>query len=249
MEEITQIYSRAKEFYDYHIICFGEGWDSELKLPDIIHRGRHIKWIEFKNYIKCHRTDIADNLQNSSNINITINIIRSIFTIYGNILSFIEERRTDIPEDLVIDTSREGIAIELKYEILETLNFIHMICPESEVPAINKSDITENIGTSISFPMAPEIFAQLAQAGYIRLCENGKYEWLKSAKLYGYFVDLSSIKFNLRPSNNRIPWKIYSTLFVNHNKLKTSASQGIQDYKNKDLCKPEGYEFLHDLCS
>ena len=92
MEEITKIYSRTKEFYDYHISCFGEGWDSDLKLPDIIHRGRHIKWIAFKSYIKCYRTNIADNLQKSSNISITINIIKSIFSIYENILSFIEER-------------------------------------------------------------------------------------------------------------------------------------------------------------
>lgn len=81
------------------------------------------------------------------------------------------------------------------------------------------------------------------------VCLDGeKYRWNDTASLYGYFVDKTSNYLNIRPSNDRIPWKEYEDIITNHTKLLATAKQAVNDYKNKELPPPEGDDKVDDIC-
>lgn len=78
--------------------------------------------------------------------------------------------------------------------------------------------------------------------------DGDKYKWNDTASLYGYFVDKTSDFLNIRPSNNRIPWKKYEAIITNHSILIATAKQAVNDYKNKELSPPEGDDKVNDIC-
>lgn len=67
------------------------------------------------------------------------------------------------------------------------------------------------------------------------------YRWTGTASLFGYFVDLASNKLNVRPSNDRIPWKIFKIAFQRSDSDIATAKQAVNDYKKKGLSEPEGF--------
>lgn len=94
---------------------------------------------------------------------------------------------------------------------------------------------------------AKKLFERAINKGLISV--NGdKYKWNDTASLYGYFVDKTSDFLNIRPSNNRIPWKKYEAIIKNHSSLIATAKQAVNDYKNKELPPPEGDDKVNDIC-
>lgn len=86
--------------------------------------------------------------------------------------------------------------------------------------------------------------------GKIRWCvEDGSlYRWDGTTALFGAFVDLTSDRLNIRPSNGRIPWRIYKTAFQCSDKYISTAKQAVNDYKNNHISEPEGYKDIKDAC-
>ena len=84
----------------------------------------------------------------------------------------------------------------------------------------------------------------------IKYCvqDGSLYRWTGTASLFGYFVDLASEKLNVRPWNNRIPWKIFKTAFQCNESDISTAKQAVNDYKNKRLSEPEGFLEIKETC-
>ena len=83
-----------------------------------------------------------------------------------------------------------------------------------------------------------ELINKAINAGLIERTENG-LRWMKSASLYGYFVDKVSEKLELKSSGGRIQWKVFRFI-ENHDTLLNTAKQAVNDYTNKRLNPPEG---------
>lgn len=74
------------------------------------------------------------------------------------------------------------------------------------------------------------------------------YRWTGTASLFGYFVDLVSDALNVRPSNGRIPWKIFKIAFQRSDSDIATAKQAINGYKQKGLSEPEGFLDIKNAC-
>lgn len=248
ISEIVEIYNCTKQFHDEHIDGWGYPWDDNMKLPDII-KFSHGKWISFKNISKNGRSAILNGLVNAPNIEISKRIVGKILLIYKSILDFIQERRTNTPEEKVDHWSPEGIALELRQVLAESILTISEIMGEE--PCINQkiTDIRQGESNPCGFNTnkAKALLRGLAKAGLVEK-RGDSFTWLKSASLYGYFVDVSSTYLSLRSSNNRIPWSKYELLFTNHSKMLSTARSGVNDYTNGRQVKPEGYEIIQTLC-
>lgn len=94
---------------------------------------------------------------------------------------------------------------------------------------------------------AKYLFERAITKGLVSM-DGDKYRWNDTASLYGYFVDKTSSYLNIRPSNERIPWKKYKAIIINHTKLLATAKQAVNDYKNKELPPPEGDDKVNDIC-
>lgn len=83
-----------------------------------------------------------------------------------------------------------------------------------------------------------KLIDEAINAGLLERAGNG-LKWVKTAALYGYFIDKVSDKLNLKSSSGRISWK--SFMFIeNHNRIFKTAQQKVNDYTNKRLNPPEG---------
>lgn len=248
ISKIAAIYNQTKKFHDEHIDHWGDSWDDGMKLPDII-RFSHWKWISFKNSSVNDRSDILDELANARNLEITKQIVRKILSTYGDILEFIKERRSDTPEDEVDHCSTEGIALELRQVLTETITIISEIMGEDSCFNSVKPEKRQKGPQRDCFETdkAKKLLEDLRNLGLIE--KNGNdYTWKKTAILYGFFVDVSSIYLNLRSSNKRIPWRKYEKLFTNHSELLSSARSGVNVYNNGRQVKPDGHETILKLC-
>ena len=86
--------------------------------------------------------------------------------------------------------------------------------------------------------------------GKIKWCvkDGNLYRWTGTAALFGYFVDRTSDKLDVRPSNDRLPWKLFKKTFQLSDKDIETAKQAVNDYKNKSLSKPEGHLDIEIAC-
>ena len=249
MSTAVEIFNETKSFWDRYIDCWGEPWDDEYKLPFIVKSPAHGKWISFKNFSVSARSAILNELVNSPNIEITKRSVRKTLSIYRNIVEFITERRSEVPEDEVASWTPEGIALELRMVLTESIITISEImgeepCLYSAQPDRKKGGVQKEY---FQTDKAKKLLEDLEEEGLVE--KNGdKYTWNGTAKLYGYFVDVSSVYLSLRTSNGRKPWSKYENLITNHKKLKDSARSGVNDYDNGRQVKPEGYEIIEKLC-
>lgn len=90
-----------------------------------------------------------------------------------------------------------------------------------------------------------ELIDKAINAGLIERTEN-VLKWIKSASLYGYFIDKVSDKLNLKSSSGRIQWKKFCFI-DNHKTLLSTARQAVNDYTNKDANPPEGDDIVNEL--
>lgn len=150
--------------------------------------------------------------------------------------------------------SREDVE-KCKYYI----NSYEGLCRDSEtgqlIPRPNKEEIIavepQKTGLPLCFdtPEFAKMIAALIDEGLCKNC-NGKYKWLKSASLYGYFVLKTSNALGIRPSNERLPWKKYAIVFDEANKMHTTAVNFVSKYNNGKghLNEPEGYDIILKIC-
>lgn len=80
------------------------------------------------------------------------------------------------------------------------------------------------------------------------ISDGNVYKWTGSPSLFGYFVDVASDFLNVRPSNNRLPWKIFKIAFQCSDTDISTAKQAVNDYRNKGLSEPEGFLDIKKLC-
>lgn len=88
---------------------------------------------------------------------------------------------------------------------------------------------------------------ELSVAKGLMVKDGERYKWQETRALYGYFVDKVSKKLDVRPSSDRIPWKLFSTIITNHDELVSTARQAVNDYKNKELSRPEGFLIINGI--
>lgn len=91
---------------------------------------------------------------------------------------------------------------------------------------------------------AKEIFSKIKYCNQ----DGDLYRWTGTTALFGYMVDIVSDKLRIRPSNNRIPWKYFKPLFQMTDKDIETARQAVNDYSQKELPKPEGFEEIIKAC-
>lgn len=102
-----------------------------------------------------------------------------------------------------------------------------------------------NLPKELNTPEFKKLLSKLVEKGFCSK-DGNQYKWIGTAGLFGYFVDTSSKYFDLRPSNDRIPWRLFTLLFQMKNQEST-AKQCVNDYSNKDLNPPDGYKDIDRL--
>lgn len=115
---------------------------------------------------------------------------------------------------------------------------------EDEVQQIPEPQQRPNV---LNTERAKFIFESAIEKGLL-IVDGDKYRWNDTASLYGYFVDKTSDFLDIRQSNNRIPWKTYEPIIINHSELLATARQAVNDYNNKGLSPPEGDDIVNDIC-
>lgn len=118
--------------------------------------------------------------------------------------------------------------------------------------APNNQDSHNSTGPSIS----PEFSTETAQIIFEKLTENGycsiegdRYKWEKSTALLAYCLDEMSRILELRPSNDRIPWSKFKSVFVLDEKTIRTCRNEVSKYTTTDKKgaqkdKPEGWREL-----
>lgn len=140
----------------------------------------------------------------------------------------------NISEIYIWNKERKRVLMELKDELVK------------QQPQ-NLSPEPQPISQVFTTTEARNLFKRATDKGLVCL-NNDKYRWLDTASLYGYFVDKTSDFLNIRPSNDRIPWKKYEGIIINHSNLLATARQAVNAYKNKELPPPEGEDKIDDIC-
>lgn len=121
--------------------------------------------------------------------------------------------------------------------------------------APKNQDSRNSAGPSIS----PEFTTEQAQIIFEKLTENGycsaegyRYKWEKSTALLAYCIDEMSRVLELRPSNDRIPWCKFKSVFgLDGTTIRTCRNEVSKytttDKKGAQKDKPEGWRELDAL--
>lgn len=103
----------------------------------------------------------------------------------------------------------------------------------------------------LSTPEASAIFSAVEDAGYCSADGDG-YRWENTKALLAYFIDEVSRLLDLRPSNDRIPWSMFVTVFNLSESAKRTCSNEVNRYTTTDKKgaqknKPEGWRELKNI--
>lgn len=118
--------------------------------------------------------------------------------------------------------------------------------------APNNQDSNNSTGLSISPEFSTEtaqiIFGKLTENGYCSI-EGDRYKWEKSTALLAYCIDEMSHILELRPSNDRIPWSKFKSVFGLDEKTIRTCRNEVSKYTTTDKKgaqkdKPEGWREL-----
>lgn len=109
----------------------------------------------------------------------------------------------------------------------------------------NKTAITLPI--ELDTDKAKVLFQQIIALGYC-ISDGNLYRWTGTPSLFGYFVDVVSDFLNVRPSNGRLPWKLFKPVFQCSETDLATAKQAVNDYKNKNQSEPEGFLSIKNIC-
>lgn len=118
--------------------------------------------------------------------------------------------------------------------------------------APNNQDSHNSTDPSISSEFATEqarrIFEKLIGNGYCSI-DGCRYKWKKSIALLAYCIDEMSLILELRPSNDRIPWSKFKSVFGLDEKTIRTCRNEVSKYTTTDKKgaqkdKPEGWREL-----
>lgn len=107
--------------------------------------------------------------------------------------------------------------------------------PASQEPSPTTKVASKETPAELNTDRARAIFAKAVEAGLM----TEQYKWLKTASLYGYFVDKVSDVLGIKDNADRIKWAMFGKIIPNHSKMLNTAKQAINDYKNKGLPPPQ----------
>lgn len=117
----------------------------------------------------------------------------------------------------------------------------------NEFSSISQED--ENVREYMDHFCNPDVIELLSIAIEKKIvAKNGKYyRWLHSNALFGYFTDKTSEVLALR-YNERIPWKMYQTMFQMEDPAIRTARQTVAKY-NSMASPPKGDDIVDDIIS
>lgn len=105
---------------------------------------------------------------------------------------------------------------------------------------------TPNLPSEFSTEQAQTILKRLAENRYCRV-EGNRYKWEKSTALLAYCIDEVSRILELRPSNDRIPWSKFASVFGLDKSGVDTCRNEVSKYKQGYKDKPEGWRELDIL--
>ena len=120
----------------------------------------------------------------------------------------------------------------------------HLFVEEHKETNQNPTTDCGKLPKELNTPKARELF------GKISSCEKDGdlYKWTGSASLFGYFVDRTSDFLYIRPSNNRMPWKIYQQAFQISESSISTAKSAVKNYTHNGKSEPEGFYEIKQAC-
>lgn len=124
---------------------------------------------------------------------------------------------------------------------------------EDKIACIHASNVMDNKTDKLKIPESlkteevENLFNKIIDLNYC-IKDGDLYKWIGTSALFGYFVDRVSGELEIRPSNDRLPWKMFKAIFQCDEKMVKTAKQIVNDYKNKGLSKPNGYKEIDKLC-
>lgn len=110
---------------------------------------------------------------------------------------------------------------------------------------------TATLSDEFATETAQIIFGKLTENGYCSI-EGDRYKWEKSTALLAYCIDQMSLILELRPSNDRIPWSKFKSVFgLDETTIRTCRNEVSKytttDKKGAQKDKPEGWRELDTL--
>ncbi len=117
-----------------------------------------------------------------------------------------------------------------------------------ELPKADIQSIVSSIPPALSTPEAKEILDKLIEDGFCIV--NGQaYKWIGQANELAAFIDCSSTALKIRPSNNRVPWKLYKQMFNLSDKEIKAAQDAKKDYDMERRSKPDKWNLICNICN
>lgn len=122
-----------------------------------------------------------------------------------------------------------------------------------KLPSAQEKPKTDNVDIAPSVVSIPEEFKTERGKEILRLSvkeglmamEKGRYVWKSSSALMGFFAVKVSEVLDMRPSNDRIPWKKFQ--FID-GWTTQGAKDKCSDYKDNETASyPNGWEKIYEL--
>lgn len=95
---------------------------------------------------------------------------------------------------------------------------------------------------------AIKMFDKAASANLLEKTSEG-YKWKGQSNELAAFIDCSSTTLKIRPSNNRVPWKLYKQAFNLSEKELKAAKDAKKDYDMERRTKPDKWNVIFRICS
>ena len=95
---------------------------------------------------------------------------------------------------------------------------------------------------------AKKLFNEAIKAKFIEIDCNA-YRWKGQSNELAAFVDCSSTYLNIRPSNKRVPWRLYKQAFNLSEQEIRAARDAKKDYDMERRAKPDRWDIISGICS
>lgn len=257
---IGEYYKILNTFYTECVLWY-DSVPQKTGFDDILVVGKHHRWISFRDWIRNSEGEMLDIIvEYVEGSAAGKKILNKILMIYVEILKFIEYHKAS-PQDSDCSveygnrTTRDVTVEEVEEVLKSSLSSISEVY--EEIPAEILKDYDQIFNHNLLAERNPiheafnteafyECMQKMIDKGIVEKTEEG-FIWKNSKKLYGYFVEKSSIVFKLRRQKSKIPWRLYASCFTNHRRLESSARCSVGSWLNDGASKPEGYETINSI--
>lgn len=117
-----------------------------------------------------------------------------------------------------------------------------------ELPKADILPVGSSIPLALSTPEAKSILSKLINDG-LCVADREAYKWKGRANELAAFIDCSSTVLKVRPSNNRVPWKLYKQLFNLSGREIKAAQDAKKDYDMERRAKPDKWSLICNICN